>query len=154
MRAAAARVIVSRTIVVTPQLPDAFIRHRSLSILGVAAIQSAIAQGRFRSTSSAPHSLGSEFVSIYRLRAEHLGRSTSAHAVQLRTAVLGLCAALEELPPECLVIVSSLNFDDGWSIRLFERADTTALLGALKMVDKRMVSEEDWATLWGKPTAG
>jgi hypothetical protein len=148
-----ARSLAART--VDPlNLPEPFVRHGSLSILAESSVESAIRDGRFRSTSWQPSRWSPAFLRIYRLRATHLGRFSTPHAEQLRAGILGLCAALERLPPECPIASCSLDLDDGRSIMLFERADTNALLGLLSMVDRRMVSEREWETLWGIPASG
>jgi hypothetical protein len=140
--------------VASSKLPDAFIRHGSTSVLADPTVQSAISQGRFQSTASSPVPLGPELLRTYRRRARHLNQFATPHAVRLREDVLAFCAALEKTPPDCPISCCSLDLDDGRSIVLFERADTNALLGVLRTVDQRMVSEEDWAALWGTPDVG
>jgi hypothetical protein len=143
--------IVSRTVV---DLPEPFARRLSLPILAEASVQSAIREGRFRSSPSSPFPPGPELLRTYRRRAEHLRAFSTPHAEQLRADVLGFCAALEALPPECPIVSCSLELDDGRSIVLFERADTNELIGILRTVDRRMVSDQEWATLWGGGDAG
>ena len=122
-----------------------------MSVLAEPTVQSAISEGRFRSAPSSPVALGPELLQTYRRRANHLNQFATPHAVRLREDVLAFCAALEETPPDCPISCCSLDLDDGRSIVLFERADTNALLGVLRTVDRRMVSDEDWDALWGTP---
>lgn len=128
-------------------------RHGSLSILAEPSVESAIREGRFRSTTSPPSRSSPEALKLYRRRATHLGRYSTPHAEQLRAGTLALCTALERLPPDCPIAECSLDLEDGRSIVLFERADTNALLGFLSLVDRRMVSEREWEILWGVPAS-
>jgi hypothetical protein len=126
----------------------------SLPILAEASVQAAIREGRFRSSQSSALTHGPELLRTYRIRAEHLHRFSTPHAEQLRADVLGFCAALEALPPECPIVSCSLELGDGRSLILFERADTNGLLGILRTVDRRMVSDQEWAAVWGTEDAG
>ncbi len=143
--------IVSRTHM---GVPEPFARYKSAPVLLEASVQSAIREGDFRSSPATAFPPGPELLRTYRLRAEHLGRFSTPHAEQLRTDIVAFCAALEALPPECPIECCSLDLNDGRSLVLFERADTHGLLGILRTVDRRMVTDEEWDSLWGVDHAG
>ncbi len=131
-------------------VPEPFARHKSAPVLLEPSVQAAIREGRFISSPPTAFPPGSVLLRTYRRRAEHLGRFSTPHAEQLRADVLAFCTALEALPPECPIVCCSIDLNDGRSLVLFERADTNGLLGILRTVDRRMVTDQEWDDLWDR----
>jgi hypothetical protein len=94
----------------------------------------------------------SHLLHIYRFRAEHLRRFSSAHARSILEDVEHLCTELA-VRPNSTCVGWSFSAPPYFNYGVFEASDTHRLLGCIKAIDRRLVSEEEWSRLWGDPDA-
>ena len=90
----------------------------------------------------------SELLETYRRRAEHLKQFTTNHARVLQQDTDHLCDRLQHTDDSrCRIWI--FNFPNGRVITVFEGHPSGEILGALKIVDKREISENEWEEIWG-----
>jgi hypothetical protein len=130
------------------QIPAAFIRHEGALALADVQSKSALRAGRFRATFHDSPMGAAHLLAIFKRRANHLRKYSSPHAVQLRVAMSQFCDSLRTLAPDSVVLGSQIEFDEGRSILLAERADTLELIGCLVTVSQSAVLDEEWEALW------
>ncbi len=119
-------------------------RHKVMLFDGLKSGACVLEHSPRDATSSLPCS---HFLSIYRVRAEHLLRYGTPHAVSLREDMLELCGEFEKTPEEgCCVW--SFSVPPYYSIVAFEGAETNRVLGCILAADKRLMLPEDWKRLW------
>ena len=84
----------------------------------------------------------------YRRRVEHLKQFSTEHAKLLQKDTAYLCdRLLHSSDSRCQMWIFS--FSGGRGVTVFEGRPSEEVLGCLKTVDKRAVSEEEWKELWG-----
>ena len=130
-------------------LPDVLARHPEVTCLSHPAIRAALDAGRFTVTAAGLHRSTMELLSTYEVRARHLSKVPGSYARQLRQSTLAFCEALERQAADCKVALTSINFETGLVIDLWERVDTGELLGCNVCYDHRIMTESDWERLWG-----
>jgi hypothetical protein len=93
-----------------------------------------------------------QLMRIYRRRAQHLRRYSTAHAQQLRDDVAALCDALVKASDEnCLLWVFSWAPNSDYTV--FEGAETGLILGCVLARDKRLTPSDEWNNLWREANA-
>lgn len=96
--------------------------------------------------------LGREFLGLYEIRAQHLRRFETPHAMQLRRGVEAMLAA-GRARPDRAVLWWEFDLPRGRSHCFIECASSYELLAAFTAVSKLVVSDEEWADLWGHGVA-
>lgn len=87
------------------------------------------------------------FLSIYRIRAEHLRQFDTPHAQRLREDALALCEELAKTPDEvCRLWRFSLPPHSFYIV--FEGAESGRILGCILGADKLLMPPDEWERLW------
>lgn len=129
-------------------LPDVFCRHPELPCLTHPAVRSALGTVRSTIEASGPHPNLTELLGICETRLKHLAGIPGKHAAQLHQSVQGLCTALERQPPGCQVGLTSVCFDNGLVVHVWERFDTCEALACLVSYDRRILTDSEWHRVW------
>lgn len=128
-------------------VPDVLARHPELPCLRHPAVRSAVEAGDFTVLPFWEHSDLRELLGIYEVRAQHLTRFSSEYAKQLRQSTLSFCAKLAQQPPESRVGPTTIHFDNGLCLLIWERADTRELMGCMVGCDHLKMMDSDWERL-------
>ena len=92
----------------------------------------------------------SALLPIYAGRAAHLANLASAHARTLSREVASFCDRLRAAgAAQGRWFLAKTG--DGVVLLFFELIETAELLGAMRSVDARQLSDDDWHAVWGTP---
>lgn len=91
-------------------------------------------------------------LNIYKTRAGRLAQYSNEHAQKLRKDSLSLVAELKGLDHD-FVNSWSVAINEFTSYFLFFAIGSDKIIGCLRVIDRRKVSEEKWNEIWGNPVA-
>jgi hypothetical protein len=88
---------------------------------------------------------------IYRRRLRHIGHfaDNSRHAEQMVGDIDAYVSELENAI-EDEIKLWRVSVDGMWTYAIFEGTEVGKILGCIRVVDKRTVSDDEWKTLWGE----
>jgi hypothetical protein len=90
-----------------------------------------------------------QLLGTYSFRANHLAEKQGKHAQTLRNDTLKFVEELEKFPND-KVKFWHFSINESSQYTVFENVNSQKILGCIRNVDKRKVSESEWEKLWNE----